>query len=70
MRSNFKGLFLIVSIVCFFVAAMATPGAIGYAVYEWAIADIELKLALWEGVKYWIMAFSMVVPGFILLTLS
>jgi len=36
-------------------AALATPVAIGYGIYSWAIADIEFKFALWSGFKMWLL---------------
>lgn len=39
------------------MAALATPLAIAIGLYDWAVADIEFKVALWSGFKSWAAMF-------------
>jgi len=48
-----KGLILIIGIASVLIGAAATPSGVIYFIYEWASNDVELKFALWSGVKVW-----------------
>lgn len=37
---------------------MATPLAIMYGVYTWAVVDVAFKVALWTTVKAWVVLLS------------
>lgn len=65
-----KAIFMILGVVCFILAAAATPIGIGYGVYQWAVEDIEFKIALWAGVKTWITMLLAVIPGLVFYGIS
>ena len=55
-----KTLTLLLACVFLSMAALATPVAIGFGIYDWVVNDMVFKLALWEGFKSWAL---MVVSG-------
>ena len=57
-----KTLFSIVALIFIAMAALATPVAIGFGIYDWVIVDMEFKFALWYGFKMWI---SMIAAGLV-----
>ena len=57
-----KTLISIIAVVFILMAALATPIAIGSGIYEWAVVNVEFKVALWEGFKMWI---KMIVIGLV-----
>ena len=61
-----KTLFMIIGALCFLSAALSIPISIIYGVNLWAGDDLEFKLALWEGVKLWLLMVMMIMPGGIL----
>jgi len=60
----------IVGLVLLVLAALATPVSVVYGIYEWAVIDLEFKVALWEMAKMWISMIAMLVPGGILFFLG
>lgn len=58
-----KLVFLLVAVACLVLAALATPIAIVFGIYDWAANDVELKAALWFGAKIWISLIALVIPG-------
>ena len=54
-----------IGVICFGLVILAAPAGITYGVYQWAVADVEFKMALWMGVKTWLIGTSLVVPGLI-----
>ena len=65
-----EGICALLGMLCFICAALATPIAIVYGVYQWVIIDIEFKLALWAGLKTWVAMLLLLIPGFIFYALS
>jgi len=37
------------------LGGLSSPAAIAYGAYEWASVGLEFKVALWEGLKLWVM---------------
>ena len=54
-----KTVLMIIAIVFLLMAGLATPIAIGLGIYDWAISDMEFKLALWEGFKSWVIMIAL-----------
>jgi len=60
-----KGIAWIITFICFGIAALATPVTIIYAIYQWAVIDAVLKIAIWEAAKMWMSCIALIIPGFI-----
>lgn len=60
---KYYNLIRIISIPLMVVAALSTPAAFIYLVYEWASNDIELKFALWSAVKFWLAGMGIGATG-------
>ena len=54
--SKLKTISLIISCVFLLIAALSIPIGIGFGIYDAAINDAEIKLALWFGFKVWTCA--------------
>ena len=51
-----KTIYLIISCVFLLIAALSIPIGVGFGIYDAAINDAEIKLALWFGFKVWACA--------------
>ena len=69
-KGNMKDLSLCVGGILLLVAALATPLSVIYGIYDWAVIDLQFKVALWAACKSWISMAAMVVPGFILINIG
>ena len=65
-----KNILGFIGVALIILAAISTPLAIGLGLYEWVIADVEFKFALWYGFKVWIGMVLCLIPGFILVTIA
>ena len=59
-----------VGLACAVIAALSIPLAICFGVYEWAVIDVEFKVALWGTVKAWLSALAFAVPAVICIALA
>ena len=48
-----KNVSLLLSFIFIFIAGISTPFSVGLGLYEWAVNDVELKIAAWNGFKCW-----------------
>jgi hypothetical protein len=65
------GIFYISAMFCFGAAAFSMPIGIGAWLYEWAVNDIELKLALWNAFVIWLkLVFGGLILGYILMLIA
>jgi len=60
----------ILGFIFIIIAALATPVAIVYGIYLWAVADVLFKIALWGGAVVWMKMIACIIPGLVLLFLS
>ena len=58
-----KAILLGLGMILVIIAALALPFATVVGIYEWAVVDVEFKLALWKAVKVWATMMLCVVPG-------
>lgn len=65
-----KLILIILAGICALCAALATPAAIIFGIYEWAAADVAFKVALWSAAKVWLSMLAMIIPGGILYLLA
>lgn len=63
----FKFILVCVGLVLIVVAGLATPIAAVYGLHEWAVVDVQLKVALWEAAKVWISMLCCAIPGGVLI---
>ena len=53
MKEFIKLTVLVIACAFLLMALIATPAGIGVAIYEWAVSDQSVKIALWTGFKAW-----------------
>jgi len=63
-------IFMFFGVIFVAMGVLASPIAIGMALYDWAIVDAELKYALWHGFKVWIGMLFCLAPGFALMSIA
>ena len=56
-----KALKIVICLNLFF--AIATVGSIGWGLYCWIGLDMIFKLALWEGLRYWLISLAIFLGG-------
>lgn len=49
-----RSILLTISTLLLVEAILATPIAVIMGIYDWAVLDMEFKVALWGAIKLWI----------------
>ena len=57
----FEKIFTIIIMVAYLIAAFLSVGSVGYFLYEWAVVNVTLKVALWEAFKLYLYGVGVVI---------
>ena len=49
-----KLILFVISVVCIFVMATSVPVSVGFGLYDWAVVDVQFKVAAWDAFKLWL----------------